>query len=228
MLKAPPPSSDDAPPGWSASEFARYKGYMGDNWLPPAHIGQSWAATPSGTDGDAAPGVGHNRPPADVGDTKKTRFIAELTAWTDKAQRVRDAIRREDLARHPERAGVLRLAHLHGIARYYRAHATADVSPGLYSLVVLLSDNDQHGACYLSIARMAKIFGRTATTIRVALKRIGDEGLIGIEDRGKEGETKLIWPLAHPSFAEAASPLWLVDVFSPQPRGRGRPRNPLL
>jgi hypothetical protein len=219
-----PKASDDVPPGWSASEFARYREYMRENWLPPPDIGQSWAATPSGTNGHAAPGVGHNRPPAD-GDTKKARFIAELVVWADKAQRVREAIRREDLAKHPKRPGILRLAHLHGTIRYYRAHPKADVAPGLYSLIVILSDNDEFGACYLSVTRMAKIFGRMPDCIREALGRLADERLIGIKDR--EGETNLIWPLAHPSFAEAASPHWLVDAFAPPSLPRGRPRKPL-
>jgi hypothetical protein len=28
----------DPPPGWSAEEFARYREYMGDNWLPPPEL----------------------------------------------------------------------------------------------------------------------------------------------------------------------------------------------
>src|SRR5262245_16671774 len=34
-------ASSDLPPGWSASEFDRYKEYMGDNWRTPADIGHN-------------------------------------------------------------------------------------------------------------------------------------------------------------------------------------------
>jgi hypothetical protein len=58
-----PLSAAEIPPGWAASEFARYVDYMGKNWLPP-------------------PERGHNGPPPnDNKDGRKAYFVAEIKDW---------------------------------------------------------------------------------------------------------------------------------------------------
>jgi hypothetical protein len=46
VFKASSPSPSDLPPGWTASEFERYKDHMGDNWLPPPEIGHNGPPKP--------------------------------------------------------------------------------------------------------------------------------------------------------------------------------------
>jgi hypothetical protein len=152
-------------------------------------------------------------------------FNTILTEWSkaEQAKRNQEALDR----RLPEedRLRVHRLAHLEGLSRYYRTHPLAEVAPGLFSVIVMLSDNED-GACYLSLARIAKLLSRSIDSIRGARRRLVEEGIIGFEVRAEDGETNLYWPLAHPSFLEDASPLWVINALAPARKG-GRPRNPL-
>ena len=159
-------------------------------------------------------------------DAKKARFLAALEDWTTaaKASRDEDAAARKALKGN-DRLHAHRRAELEGLARYYREHPRADVAPGLFSLIVLLSDNDEYGACYLSISRMAEVLSRTPDSIRDALRRLAAAGIIGTEER--RGDSTLCWPLLHTSFGDKPSLHWLVEHYSPR-REIGRPcKNPL-
>ena len=160
-------------------------------------------------------------------DAKKARFLAALDDWTTaaKARRDQDAAARKTLKGN-DRLHAHRRAELEGLARYHREHPRADVAPGLFSLIVLLSDNDEYGACYLSISTPGggcSAEPRTASGMHFAdWPRQGSSA-----PRSDVANSTLCWPLLHASFGDKPSLHWLVEYYSPR-RELGRPRkNPL-
>jgi hypothetical protein len=224
MLKTSFLSSPDCGDcNWTEDELVRLEAHANGlpPWEPPPNLGaQSSAASPK------LPWKTSVVRELDGMDAKKVWFLAVLEDWTTaaKASRDQDATARKALKGN-DRLHAHRRAELEGLARYYREHPRADVAPGLFSLIVLLSDNDEYGACYLSISRMAEVLSRTPDSIRDALRRLVAAGIIGTEER--RGDSTLCWPLLHTSFGDKPSLHWLVEYYSPR-RELGRPRkNPL-
>ena len=207
MLKSPLSEADFNNYTWPDNELARFNAYMAGTeplWQPP--------------------GAGHNQPPPEVPpgpEAKKARFLAELEDWTTaaKAHREQDAIDRKAL-KALDRLHAHRRAELEGVVRYCRQHPHADATIATFTLIVLLSDNDEYGACYLSIPRMAELLSRTKDCIRDCIDRLVESALIGSKERS--GGTTLHWPLVHESFGDKPSLPWLVDHYSPT-RRLGRP-----
>ena len=156
----------------------------------------------------------------------KAVFLAEAESWiqASEPQRISRAVKRQTL-RGLDRLHAHQRALIEGLARYYRANLRADVAPGLFALIVILSDNDEHGACYLQVARIAEVLGRTPDSIREARARLIKAGVIGMEERG--GASNLYWPLVPQCFVGDVSVHWLIEHYSPQPKQKGRPEKPL-
>src|SRR5262249_31220846 len=153
----------------------------------------------------------------------KTFFIAEAKSWIEatKPHRSSIAIGRREL-RGIDRLNAYRRAHVEGLARYYRANAQADVAPGLFAVIIELSDNDVYGACFLPVPRLAQLLGSEPNTSRRALRRLVDAGLIGMQERPQS--STLYWPLVPGCFVGHVSVHWLIELYSPPARSRGRPR----
>ena len=201
-------SSDFTDYTWPTDELARFRAYM-------ASSEPLWSSQSADRNGKEA---------------RKAQLQAELTAFAKAmaADRRQLALGRMDRAtlgrmglKSIDRLHAYQLGHLEGLARFYARHPGADTAPGLISLICLESDNDDYGACYLSIPRMAEVLSRTTDSIREAIDRLAADGIIRVEERS--GGSTLHWPVVHPSFVTKVSLQWVVDVYSP-PRTRGRPR----
>src|SRR5262245_13626466 len=79
MFKASSLSSGDLLPGWTASEFNRYKEYMGDNWLPPADIGHNNPPP----DRPRIPATWPISDPAPLPNVEDIRFAQQIEAIVD-------------------------------------------------------------------------------------------------------------------------------------------------
>ncbi len=95
------------------------------------------------------------------------------------------------------------------------------MTPGLFALIVVLSDNDEYGACFLLVNRLADLLNREPDNIRKALLRLRADGLIGAEERYRD--TKLHWPLIPKCLAGNASIHWLVDYYAPSRKPGPKP-----
>jgi hypothetical protein len=156
---------------------------------------------------------------------RRARFLSELEEWVEaeKSRRKQVAIPRKGL-QGIDRLRAQRNALLEGLAKYYYEHPKADVAPGLYCLIGFLSDNDDYGACYLSVPRMAEVLSRRKDTIRAALGRLND--MIGCEVR--KAKSTLYWPLIPGCLTGDTSMHWILEYYSPI-RQTGRPiQNPVI
>ena len=93
------------------------------------------------------------------------------------------------------------------------------MTPALCVVLTALSDND-YGAGFISIKRLAEMLGRERRAVTYALARAVGDGLLRVEDR--PGDTKMYWPALFADLAEAKI-FDLVDALSSKPAERGRP-----
>jgi hypothetical protein len=104
-----------------------------------------------------------------------------------------EALTREELGamKMMQRFDAQRKALLLGFAMYLRKHPRSDVAMGVYLVQTLLSDNDR-GVSTVSQPTLAKLFGRSVSSIGDAQKRLKDDGLI-VMGRGRyAGATPVI------------------------------------
>lgn len=113
-----------------------------------------------------------------------------------------------------DRLRAQRASLVDNFAHLFATNKGADLSTGILLLVTYLSDNDQ-GCCRLTMARMAKFFGRTERAVRDAVVRLEDAGVIRIE-RTTGRNSSRSWPVINRMFAdEGFSIIWLVDARAP-------------
>jgi hypothetical protein len=134
MFKSP--CSSDPPPGWTAEEFARYKEYMGGNWLPP-------------------PELGHNGPPDnDCGPDENHQITFHVPEWVPLTQ-VRDFERfLKGQGRYPGRLAAIDQAA-------FRARADAAISHRCYRLydAILDMSKGEHRCSILDLDKLGFIAG---------------------------------------------------------------------
>jgi hypothetical protein len=134
MFKASSPPGD-LPPGWTATEFDRYKEHMGDNWRPPADIG-------------------HNNPPSnrDPGPDISHRIGFHIPEWVprDKVQAFEQALQEQGL--YPDRLAALDQAA-------YRVRASQEVSAAEYRIydVVLDTSKGEHRCNLLDLDKLGSL-----------------------------------------------------------------------
>jgi hypothetical protein len=85
-----------------------------------------------------------------------------------------------------------RKALILALVEYYRNHERADVAPGVLAIITILSDNDR-GCATISQPTLARMLGRSESSIRDAQKRLKDDGLI-IMGRGRFAGTSPVIP----------------------------------
>jgi hypothetical protein len=103
-----------------------------------------------------------------------------------------------------------RKALILALVEYYRKHERADVAPGVLAIITILSDNDR-GCATVSQPTLAKMLGRSESSIRDAQKRLKDDGLI-TTGRGRFAGTSPVIPrfvAAHYNHVA-----WMVGALS--------------
>lgn len=175
-----------------------------------------------------APGIGHNC--ARDGDTQR-RYEANVIAistWVGK-RRIEEALTRQQLGGLTglDRLFTLRNAALDGLHQLYLTNPGADVTPGLFALICIMSDNSQ-GCCSMSVSRMAQFLNRDRRNVGKAIDRLERDGCIKIDrqrsrdnDGGERaaGKAPLAWPIINPVYAEHRDPItWVLDAHAPTSR----------
>lgn len=110
------------------------------------------------------------------------------------------------------------------LSRYYRIHKTADVAPGVFAIITLLTDNDA-GVATISEAALGELFGRSENAIHEARKRLRADGMIQ-STRGRYAGSHPIIPRAiAQSYNHLAWSIEAMRSFNP-PATRGDCQSP--
>lgn len=112
---------------------------------------------------------------------RKTRATAEVLS--------REEIGAMDFKR---RMDAQRKGLILALVEYYRNHERADVAPGVLAIITILSDNEK-GCATISQPTLARMLGRSESSIRDAQKRLKDDGLI-TTGRGRFAGTSPVIP----------------------------------
>jgi hypothetical protein len=96
-----------------------------------------------------------------------------------------EALTREEIGamKMLDRLDAQRKTLLIGFATYLRKHPRSDVAMGVYLVLTLLSDNDR-GLATVSQPTLAKLFGRSISSIADAQRRLKEDGMI-VMNRGR-------------------------------------------
>src|SRR5262249_35879466 len=170
-FKAPNLSSADVlhdGSSWTAPELARYRAYMGDNWLPPADIG-------------------HNNPPSngDPGPDLSHRIKVPIPEWVppDKVRNFERAL--QEQGPYPDRLAALdqaayrvRASQVVSAAGYRVYDAVLDTSRGEHRCTLLDMDKLGFLAAVKDRSNAAKLVDAledvgAVTTLRFSEGRIG-------------------------------------------------------
>ena len=157
---------------------------------------------------------------------RKAKIIAALTRTKaqSKEERLASAYTREKVMALDslDRLRLLRNAQMEGLSRLYALHPQSDVSPGVYTIITILSDNGTYGASYLQISRLAKYLHRDERTVSRAIRKLVKDGLLA--DEVRPGKSTLYWPVHATSIDLDVPPAWFLDAHAPAPARPGRPR----
>ena len=148
---------------------------------------------------------------------RKSKFIERvITEWVVR-RCAEDALTRDELASLDSTQRIIAQKHslLDNFAHFYRRNPCADVAPGCLLFVTVFADNNM-GACMYSQERIAKFLSRSERTIRDAMQRLEDDGVIY---RDKNGRSYACWPAVHRAFvSDRAHSSWFVDALAPRDR----------
>jgi hypothetical protein len=110
-----------------------------------------------------------------------------------------------------------------------RENPRADTRLGVLALIAMHCDNEK-GLCWLSIKKMAEALNRKPDNIRLAIKSLEEDGVVGVE-RTKDGMLSKYWIIG-PRFVHELKPhpTWIMkailndvhDGVPPQTGGGGR------
>jgi hypothetical protein len=119
-------------------------------------------------------------------------YVEAIQLWC-KTHDTAEILSREELGAmpHKERMDAQRKALILALAQYYRNHERADVAPGVLAIITILSDNER-GCATISQPTLAKLFGRSESSIRDAQKRLKDDSLITMTRGRFAGSTPVI------------------------------------
>lgn len=138
----------------------------------------------------------------------KEEYTEAIRLWCQ-SRDTADILSREEIGALQgfKRIDAQRKAIILNLVHYYRKHERADVAPGLAVVITLLSDNDK-GAASISQPTLAKLFGRSLSSIGDAIRRLKEDGII-VTGRGR-------FPLTHPVIPREVTRhqnhlVWLID-----------------
>lgn len=143
----------------------------------------------------------------------RDEYVGAIQLWC-KTRSTADALTREEIGAMPkfDRIDAQRKALILGLAHYYRTHERADVAPGVAVILTLLSDNDK-GCASISQPTLAKLFGRSLSSIGDAQRRLKDDGII-VTGRGRYAATYPVIPRAVTHSYNHLT--WLVSAICEQ------------
>lgn len=155
---------------------------------------------------------------------EKALYIQALNQWTASAKIAR-AIEADEYARLDSLARMLIIRNglIANMVMLCRKNPRQDSRMAVLAFITFFADNDKF-CCELTIKRIAEILSRKEDNIREAIRKLEEDGAIGIEWT-KNGLPKSYWPRVSPRIIESrASITWFADAFSAQARPRGRPK----
>jgi hypothetical protein len=125
----------------------------------------------------------------------KEEYVDAIKLWCERRD-AGDILTREEIAAlgRIDRVDAQRKAIILSLVHYYRKHERADVAPGVAVVITLLSDNDK-GCADISQPVLARLFGRSLSSIGEAIRRLKEDGII-ISGRGRYPATYPVIPRA--------------------------------
>ncbi len=155
---------------------------------------------------------------ADDAESRENKLAEAITRWC-RERRSEDELSRDEFAnlRGVERLLKIQQGSLDAMIHDCRAHPRASIYWPVYWIIARFSDNDQ-GACTLSADRIARFLDRDVSSVRKAIARLRQRGLIRTLQRS--GTTSLLWPAVPRHDATA---MQQINVLAPPARPRGRP-----
>lgn len=125
----------------------------------------------------------------------KEEYTEAIRLWC-KSRDTAEILTREEIGAMQkfDRIDAQRKAIILSLSHYYRKHERADVAPGLAVVITLMSDNDR-GSSSISQPMLAKLFGRSLSSIGDAIRRLKEDGII-ITGRGRYPATYPVIPRA--------------------------------
>lgn len=158
-------------------------------------------------------GTGGEVVPFDRGGAGREDYDQAIQLWFQ-TRDVAETLSREEIGAMQgfARVDAQRKAIIIHLANYYREHDRADVAPGVLVVQTLLSDNEKGGST-ISQPTLAKLFGRSISSIGEAQKRLRDGGAI-VTGRGR-------YAITHPVIPRAVTKsynhlTWLVSAVCEQ------------
>lgn len=158
-------------------------------------------------------GTGGEVVPFDRGGAGREDYDQAIQLWFQ-TRDVAETLSREEIGAMQgfARVDAQRKAIIIHLANYYREHDRADVAPGVLVIQTLLSDNEKGGST-ISQPTLAKLFGRSISSIGEAQKRLRDGGAI-VTGRGR-------YAITHPVIPRAVTKsynhlTWLVSAVCDQ------------
>jgi hypothetical protein len=109
-----------------------------------------------------------------------------------------------------DRMDAQRKAIIIGLVHYYRQHERSDVAPGVAVVLTLMSDNER-GCASISQPTLAKLFGRSVSSIADAQRRLKEDGLI-VMGRGRYAGTYPVIPRV--ATRERNHMTWLISALA--------------
>lgn len=151
----------------------------------------------------------------------------QIKSWRDKPKEERLALAysREEIRRMPsrERLVVIDNGIVSGLIHLYANNPKMDLAPGVLTMIIMLSDNDDYGAAYISTSSLGELLSRKRNAVARALAKLVDEGLLISEERSHT--STLYHPVLSKEFTSRASIYDIMSVYSPPKVNKGgRPR----
>lgn len=155
---------------------------------------------------------------------RKEEYFAAIQLWCEN-RNTAEALTREEIGAMKafDRIDAQRKAIILNLAHYYRKHDRADVAPGLSVVITLLSDNEK-GASTVSQPVLAKLFGRSLSSIGEAIKRLRKDEII-ITSRGRYAATYPVIPRAVTTSYNHLT--WLVSAVCEHDKPLNLPGGPV-
>jgi hypothetical protein len=163
-----------------------------------------------------SPGLGHKsgdyQSAIMSADEKRAFITSQIQLWVG-YQRLDAALKAEELGQLSmvEKMVSLRNGLIVAAIRHCRLNPRADSRMSVYILICWLADNND-GICRLSVTAMCEIFQRSREAIVSAIKKLEEQGQIGVSRVG--GMPNCYWPLIPAALAKmSGNPVWFVNAL---------------
>jgi biotin operon repressor len=126
----------------------------------------------------------------------REEYVEAIHLWRQ-TRATAEVLSREEIGamQWRERMDAQRKGLILALVEYYRNHERADVAPGVLAVITIMSDNDK-GSAPISQHTLAKLFGRSRSSIAEAQDRLKKDGLIIGGGRGRYSQPSPVIPRA--------------------------------